>query len=186
MNKFVFYTSFLLCFVLFSCSNNSLLPKQYVEHINNMQNGYLQSDNDAGVKIECLYKPHDFEALTRLRSYNVTQLQIDSVKRELGDNSYYELKIYYDGTNTGDNTYVNYYMEKDLRMVTAKGDSLKPSSYLPEPYNGVMPFQRVLVSFPEKISDANSTIVIRGFKNNRGLKFKYSTQTITEATLKTN
>lgn len=184
------YISLLAGLVLFAlaCNTGTLLsPGEYAAFVKNPENGYLKAVQRSDLKVECLYKPNDYEALTYLGHGKLNSAMLESVKKDIAGNKYYELLIHRGKKqNESIEMYINYYLEKDLKLVFGK-DTIKPNSFLVEPYNGVTPFQRVMFSFPDKYPDnENFTVLIDSTNDTSLIKtaFAYSANTINKAQVK--
>lgn len=184
------YISFLLLLMLSAsaCNKGAILsPNEYAAFVKNPENGYLKAVQKGDMKVECLYKPNDYEALTYLGHGKLSAASLEAVKKDIAGNKYYELLIHR-GKKQNENVemYINYYLEKDLRLVFGK-DTIKPNSFLVEPFNGVTPFQRVMFSFPDKYPDNENFTVLIDSTNDASLiktGFAYSANTINKAQVK--
>jgi hypothetical protein len=174
-----------LALCLAACKTDTVLPpNEYAAFIKNPENGYLKSVQKGKIKMDCLYKPMDYEALSYARDTRLNTTSFNAIKKDIDGNRYYELLMYLDkDTRTLMQTYINYNLEKDLKLVFAAGDTLRPNSYLAEPYDGVSPFQRILFSFPEKKDNNDFTILIDSTSTQSMIKtsFVYTASTINTA-----
>lgn len=164
--------------------DKALPPNEYAAFIKNPENGYLKTAQKGKLKIDCLYKPLDYEALSYAGNSVINSSAFNAIKKDIDGNNYYELQIYrVANAPDGLQTYINYHLEKDLRLVFSNGDTIKPNSYMAEPYDGVSPFQRVLFSFPAKKENNDFTILIDSIPGQSLLKtsFAYTANTINTA-----
>lgn len=188
MSKYYYSLSVLFSLVLISCGSKDLRPKDYVAHIKNPENGYVKIINKNALRIECMYKPIDYEVANRLKKDNVSAAEYDGLKKEMDGNIYYELLIHHTKKPTDNmKMYIDYYLERDIYFVNGK-DTLTPNSYMVEPYNGITPYQRVLFSFPIKNTPENYSVLIDSSSAASIVKaqFEYRANDINEVALKLN
>lgn len=136
-----------VCVVISGC-RKKLSPDQYKSWVENPSNGYNKKVFNKNVEMQCLFQPRDYAA-ARLYFNNMDSYKgLDDAKKELGDHSYFLLKLSAKPEKMEEIlTYVYFDLEKDLKLIL-RGDTLRPSYYLAEPYNGVTPYQVVTVGFP--------------------------------------
>lgn len=188
MNKLIYIPILFIAVALISCGNKQLLPKDYAAYVRNPENGYIKTANKSNIKIECFYKPVDYVLVITARKNNITTAEYNTLKKDLDGSIYYEILIYHDKAPDGNTqSYINYSLENDLLLVN-KTDTLKPNSYLVEPYNGVQPYQRVLFSFNADKAPENYSVLIDSTSDKSLLKskFLYSSNDIKEVALKLN
>ncbi len=73
--------------------NIPLAPSEYVEWIENRQNGMATTKKLNDIVFSLLYKPDAYEALVRLKGDSLTETTLNDVKKELKGMQYYTLRI---------------------------------------------------------------------------------------------
>lgn len=73
--------------------NVPLTPSEYVEWVENKQNGMTVTKKLNDIVFNLLYKPDGYEALIRVKGDSLTNENINSVKNELKGLQYYTLSI---------------------------------------------------------------------------------------------
>lgn len=130
--KFI-WCSFLLLNLL-SCGREDLIPSDYVQWVNNPENGLLKEKTIPPLTIEVLYKPLAYIVANEERSNVISKEVYQGRIKELEGLQYYTLKLgimdenlnvtNYEVTNNAEQqerlSYLSFSMQRDIKLIDGK------------------------------------------------------------------
>lgn len=178
-----------------SCGRPELQPSDYVEWVNNPENGLRQTRSIDPLQVMALYKPLPYLVAQELRTNEMTAQAYDARATELEGMQYYTLQVAIKGRdadvtnyNVLDNqaqqerlAYLSFGMQQDIQLIQGS-DTLPCKLFHFERSYDLAPHRTFVLAFdrPEG-SDATAerTLVVELAPFNTGpLKFHYSNETL--------
>lgn len=130
--KFI-WSSFMVLSLL-GCGREDLRPSDYVQWVNNPENGLLKKKIIPPLTVEVLYKPLAYIVANEERSNAIPKEVYEQRVKELGSLQYYTLKLgiidenldvtNYEVTNNAEQqerlNYLSFAMQKDIKLIDGK------------------------------------------------------------------
>jgi hypothetical protein len=180
--------AFFIVVILYSCSEVKLKPSEYIDWVNNKENGLILEKTIGEIKYELQYQPADYIIASR---GNET-IDYDTLKSELQHNQNYCLRISNAKGNTNvmhnvvanQNEYLSldyflsYEFQNNIHLISAE-DTIRCGNYHFVNTRGMTPYVEMLFSFPMEENKKERTIYI--FDNAFGsgpVQFTFSSNTV--------
>ncbi len=156
-------------FMLISCEDAALTPREYMTWVQNPENGLKSTRQLNSFQFELQYKPAAYVALLEFRNEQYDNKDFEMMKNSFSNLQYYTFKI----TTTENNDlmktnigniqaysqrvqYVSSQMQQDFKLKV--GENEYPCTlYLFEPNYGVAPYNNILLGF--NVGNASSKIM---------------------------
>lgn len=156
------YFGILLLLVILTtgCKKGALSPEEYMNWLNNPENGLVVTQQSNSFKYSLRYRPYTELGLIEIHEYP-TKARLDSIVPHLGGLEYYLLKIegaerqpdvlktnlsgeadYYDRLN-----YLTFNFQSDIAIVVNQDTSMCTLYHMERDY-GVSPYLKILLAFP--------------------------------------
>lgn len=135
--------------MIWACGcGNSLTPNAYKEWVEDPVNGYSKRVFNDEAEVFFLFQPRDYAAANLYFNSSGAYKSLSDARKELGENSFFSLKVAVNDSRLANmSSFIFYELEKDIRLIV-KNDTIYPSYYLAEPYDGVQPYQHIIIGFP--------------------------------------
>lgn len=160
---------------LFSCGKESMLPSDYVEWVNNIDNGLLKEKTISPLNVELLYKPIPYIISNEKRSNKIPKKEYEARVNKLKGLQYYTLKLSIVGGETDVTnfevseisqqqdrlSYLSFAMKNDIRLIE-EGDTLPCVLYHFERSYDVVPSRTFVLAFDQRpeYKKSNKTLVL--------------------------
>lgn len=129
-----------------SCGSKQMKPVEYINYVKEKDNGYLKTFENPEYKIDNMLLTSTYYALTQLEPKLVNDKVLDSINKDMQNETLFNMKFYLKNKNEEFTNYINYKMNNDIYLIV-KQDSFKCKTYIPEPPNGVQPYINILLGF---------------------------------------
>ena len=164
-NTFIIYT----CLALSSCSTklDSLNNNELKSFVTSDEAALRESKNINGQTVSYYYLPTDYLIANEVKGTSIDKNMYDSLYQLFAQYHYFEIQI--EGTeellrNTG-------FVEKGMIFIETNKENVYPAFSVIEPGYGILPFNKVLVAFPNNFSNDSKVYLKVNVGNSTLYKF---------------
>ncbi len=156
MNKSKIIGLLLLSITFFGCGEKTLEPKEYVQWVNDPENGLSILKQEGDYKFLLQYQPVSYMVVNELQLEEITEKQLKENAEAKEGMQYFTLKLstsqnqpVFSGNWISDSltNYVNYKIQKDFYLLEDYSDTIPCKLFHFENTNGMTPFDTFVLGF---------------------------------------